>query len=65
MKNGTPIKGKKGWVHFGAGQLSEFEYIKYLTEQDKSLIEIIPSGFIKYFFQFNYKIVNNMKLSFL
>ena len=33
MENGTPIKGKKGWVHFGDGQLREFEYKKYLLEQ--------------------------------
>ena len=34
MKNGTPIKDKKGWVHFGAGQLREFEFKKWQAEQE-------------------------------
>jgi hypothetical protein len=34
MRNGTPIKGKTGWVAFGDGMLPEFEYKKYLKEEE-------------------------------
>ena len=34
MKNGTAVKDRKGWVHFGEGQLTEFEYKKWQLEQE-------------------------------
>ena len=35
MKDGTPMKGKKGLVHFKGGQLKAVEYEAYLKEQAK------------------------------
>lgn len=37
IKNGAPVKDRKGWVHFGAGQLRKFEYLKYLKEQKEKV----------------------------